>query len=275
MLRNQYPRRLRRLDGRVLMERIAGKTATTRRFGRRSPVAHAHYGRVDAFHIEPPPEGDVRVRNLIHRGAMRPVFKVPSLKLQRTVQCESLLEVDLALLLDASPFVSSYSEQPVTFRFVIDGEKRWHVPDFLVEQAGRRIYIEVKFECDVDDHVLARTALLEQQVEHEGDFYVLLTENDIRKPNWVSNARQVLRRARHDLAPIDLVGHFERLRTGRSMTLKDWSWGQSREVDAIALARLMMQGSAYLDMSRPLAPETKVRAANGKEGGSWPLALSR
>lgn len=274
MLKTQYPTRRRRLDGGVLMERMAGKTAALRRFGRQSSITNAPYGSVDAFRIVPPPEGKVRVRNLIHRGAVRPVFKVPSLKLQRAVQCESLLEVDLALLLDVSPFVTSYGEQPVTFHFVIDGEKRWHVPDFMVKQAGIRIYIEVKFEKDVDDYVRARTALLQRLLQREGDTYLLLTEVDIRRPNWVSNARGVLRRACHSIPEMDLLICFERLRAGQSMTLRDCSWDRSHESHAIAVARLLVSGSAYVDMALPLTLETKVYTAKKMEGESWPLALS-
>ena len=275
MLRTQNSRRNRRLDGHALMERMAGKTVATRGFGRQSPGTYALYRHADAFHIEPPPDGGLRVRNLIHRGAVRPVFKVPSLKLQRAVQCESLLEVDLAMLLDASPFVSNYREQPVTFHLVIGGKRRWHVPDFQVEQAGRRIYVEVKFKRDVDEYVLARTALLQHQVEQEGHSYLLLTEEDIRKQSWVANARKVLRRACHTIADTELIGNFERLRTGNSTTLRDWSWGQSQATEAIALARLLTQGAAHVDMSNPLTLETPVHATNGMEGEPWPLALSR
>lgn len=275
MSKTQTSRQRRRLDGHVLMARLAGKTVTTRRFGQYSPTTPALCKRVEAFCIEAPPQGEVRVRNFIHRGAVRPVFKVPSIKLQRVVQCESLLEVDLALLLDASPFVTSFAEQPVTFRFVIDGEKRWHVPDFRVEQAGRRIYVEVKFERDVNGYVLARTALLQQQVAQEGGIYLLLTEADIRRPHRVANARQVLRRACHGITDTQLLGSFERLRASRITTLRDWNWDQSQAIEAIALARLLVQGTAYVDMSRPLALETQVRVTNGKEGESWPLALSK
>lgn len=264
-----------RLDGRVLTERMAGKSTAARRFGRKTPIARAMSTRVEAFRIEAPTAGDVRVRNLVHRGAMRPVFKVPSIKLQRVVQCESLLEVDLAILLDASPFVSSYGEQPAIFHFVIDGERRWHVPDFQAQLSDRRIYIEVKFEEDIDDHVLARTALLQRQLEQQGAIYLLLTETDIRKPHRIANARQVLRRACHALTDLELIGSFERLRESREMTFRDWSWDRSRTVEAIALARLLVKGMANVDWSRPLTLETTVRAANGTEGEPWPLAPSR
>lgn len=275
MSKKQIPRQRRRLDGRVLTERMAGRTVSSRRLGQQISTAVTLCRRVDAFRIDAPPEGEVRVRNLIHRGAVRPVFKVPSIKMQRVIQCESLLEVDLVHLLDASPFVASFGEQPATFRFFIDGERRWHVPDFRVEQSGRRIYVEVKFKRDVDDYVLARTALIQQQIDQEGSAYLLLTEADIRRPYWLANTRQVLRRACHGITDTQLLGSFERLRRSRSTTFRDWLWDQSQASEAIALAHLLVQGSAYVDMSRPLTLETQVCVTNGKEGEPWPLAFSR
>ena len=274
MLRNKHARRSRRRDGGILMARLVGKTPATRRFGRQSKEDDFLSAQVDGFLIEPPSEGAVRVRNLIHRGAMRPVFKVPSLKLQRMVQCESLLEVDLALLLDASPHVSGFAEQPVTFRFVLDGEKRWHVPDFMVEHAGQKTYIEVKFEKDVDDSVRARTLLLQKILREEGAAYRLCTEADIWKPSLVANARQILRRACHALGDEELMSSYERLRISSGMTLQDWSWDQSAASDAIALAKLLLKGKAYVDMAHPLTKDASVRLANEEEAGSWPMAHS-
>ena len=86
------------------------------------------WGRTNSRHpgelqIEHPPAGELRVRRLVHRGTQRPVFKVPSVTLARVVQCESLLEVDMAMLLDACPHVASYREQPVTLRYVVGEEE--------------------------------------------------------------------------------------------------------------------------------------------------------
>ena len=258
-----------------------------RRFGAKRASAHsesrviqrhlsgsAHNPVTNGLRIEPPAEGEVRVRNLVHRGAVRPVFKMFSHKLKRVVQCESLLEVDFAILLDASPFVTSFREQPVTFRLTVDGEPRWHVPDFLVEQGLSRIYVEIKYARDVNDWILQRTDLLRKALRQRGERYVLLTEKQIRTGTLLDNTKQILRRARYSLDETHLFTQFERLRSGASPTLRDWSWSNPGASDAVALAHLLMRGLAQVDMLRPLTPDTAVKVIGNEEVAPWPLAHS-
>ena len=210
--------------------------------------------------VEYPPAGELRVRNLIHRGAQRPVFKVPSVSLRRNVQCESLLEVDLALLLDIDPSVTSYGEQPATLRFSLHGEEAWHVPDFLAIRNSQTIFIEVKFEKDVNTVIDQRTQVLKEHLIRAGHSYLLLTEKQIRRPNAISNARQVLRRACHSITDIALLTSFERLRKQGMTTLGAWSWNHSGSDDAIAMAHLVMRGYARTDMNHQLDRSTIVAA---------------
>lgn len=224
--------------------------------------------------IEYPPMGQLRVRRLVHRGAQRPVFKVPSVKLARVVQCESLLEVDMAMLLDASPNVTSYGEQPVTLRYTIDGEETWHVPDFVAICADKRIFIEVKYARDIDAVIRTRTRVLQEQLARTGDLYLLLTEEEIRKPHLVRNARQILRRSCHAITDLDRIASFERLRRERLTTLGEWSWDISGAKDAIAMAHLLLRGQAQVDMTQPLGRATPVVSVNSLESKPWLLALS-
>ena len=240
---------------------------------------HSIWGRTNSrlpgeLHIEYPPTGQLRVRRLVHRGAQRPVFKVPSVTLARFVQCESLLEVDMAMLLDASPHVTSYGEQPVTLRYTIDGEETWHVPDFVAICAGKRIFIEVKYVRDIDAVVRMRTQVLQEQLARTGDLYLLLTEEEIRKPHFVRNARQVLRRACHGITDLDRIASFERLRRERSTTLGEWCWDISGAKEAIAMAHLLLRGQALVDMTQPLGRATPVVSVDNMEGKPWLLALS-
>ena len=72
-------------------------------------------------------------------------MKYPSLKLGRMVACESLLEGDLVILLEFSPGVLSYQEQPARIEYW-DGERmREYFPDFEVCLSdGTQAHLEVK-----------------------------------------------------------------------------------------------------------------------------------
>lgn len=230
--------------------------------------------KVREFRITLPPQGEIRVRNLVHRGASRPVFKVPSLKLGRIVQCESQLEVEIALLLEASTQVTTYCEQPVTFHCLLDGERTWHIPDFEVNLTGTRVFIEVKYARDVDALVLARTALLQELLQKSGHRYLLLTEKEIRQPYMVGNARQILRRACHAISDLEITSSFERFRRQKTSTLGEWSWQVSGKKDAIAMARLLLKGHALVDMGKPIGSDTVVVLTEKREVQPWLLALS-
>ncbi len=58
--------------------------------------------------IDLPKPGASRMRDLVHRGAQRPVSKIMSVKLGRIVECESALEVDAVQILDAHGTVSAF-----------------------------------------------------------------------------------------------------------------------------------------------------------------------
>lgn len=72
-------------------------------------------------------------------------MRIPSIKLGRMVECESILEGDVVLLLEYSPGVLSYQEQPVLINYW-DGEKiRAYFPDFEVLLSdGSRVHLEIK-----------------------------------------------------------------------------------------------------------------------------------
>lgn len=207
--------------------------------------------------IELPRSGVVRMRNLVHRGAQRPVMKVPSLKLGRTVQCESLLEADAALLLDASPSVTAYAEQPIRIHYWYDGVWRSHIPDFALLLGDQLTLIELKFSVDVDEAVWDRTRLMAASFARFGVGYQLLTEADIRQEPMLQNARRLLRRARHEVSETEVLGALEYLRRAGRLTLDDFGWTEPDCRKAIGIARLILTGHAAIE------PEVLLTGACG------------
>lgn len=229
-------------------------------------------GATHGLRIELPPAGAHRMRDLVHRGAQRPVSKITSVKLGRVVQCESALEVDAVQILDAQGAVASFSEQPLRIHYHLDGQSRHHVPDLAVlSRQGRLSLLEVKFQSDVDEDVQQRTALLQRALRATGIQYQLLTEHQIRRGDNLQRAIRVLRRARHGTCRVQLTASLDRLiRLGRT-ELSTFDWDVPGSAAACSIAYLLVQGHASLDVSAPLTARTWVWASEGstRETLTW------
>jgi hypothetical protein len=91
-----------------------------------------------------------RARRVIGRSPCRVVYKFPSIKLRRTIYCESPLELDYAFLLDADHGnVVDFHEQPGKISYHLNGKLHKYTPDFLVVRANKKQIVEVKPESKV------------------------------------------------------------------------------------------------------------------------------
>lgn len=222
--------------------------------------------------IELPRDGAVRMRTLVHRGTQRPVFKVPSVKLDRVVQCESILEADTALLLDVHPSVVSFAEQPARLHYPLGGLWRSHIPDFAVQSGGRITFVEVKFEKDVSDEVKERTDRMKATLGRLAADYRLLTEAHIRDGHALQNAVRLQRRARHAVSEVQLLQTHEALRAAGGTTLATFGWSEQGSLEAVCIAKLVIQGKASVDTNRPLTNHSRVWLSSAEdlvEAASW------
>lgn len=206
----------------------------------------------EVLRMDLPPRGEIRMRNLVHRGAPRPVFKTNSVKLGRVVQGESTLEHETALLLDVSPTVRSFAEQPVRIHYQALNTWRSHIPDFALLVESRLNFVEIKFEKDVDTEVCDRTRLLKEYLGALDVGYCLLTERHLRQGDNLQNAQRVLRRARHSISEVHLLTILEKLRDMGRLPLAAFGWNIADSKDAIGIAQLIMSGHAAVDNSGPL-----------------------
>ena len=90
-------------------------------------------------------ETTIPVRKVVTRKHIGMRLLVPSIKMRRMVQCESMLEADAVLLFDWSNDIVAFEEQPC-FEFPTqDGKPFRYTPDFLTRHVdGSETYIEVK-----------------------------------------------------------------------------------------------------------------------------------
>ena len=230
-----------------------------------------HDGQAQGLRIELPPPDAHRVRDLVHRGAQRPVSKIASVKLGRVVQCESALEVDAVQILDAEGTVAAFCEQPLRIHYHLDGQARHHVPDLAVlTHQGRLSLLEVKFQADVDEAVQNRTTVLHRALRAAGVHYELVTEHQVRQGDNLQRAIRVLRRARHGTCRVQLLAVWEKLtRLGRT-ELSTFDWDIPGSVAACSIASLLVQGHASLDASVPLTGRTLVWTTQGqREPKTW------
>ncbi len=221
-----------------------------------------------------PEPGQHRVRKLIHRGAMRPTTKFLSVKLDRSVHCESALEADCAYLLDACPKVESFAEQPAVLHYFQDGILRRHVPDFFVVAKSNRYFVEVKFERDLDEDINRRTELLKALLKPLGFSYHVVTENIIRSGAGLDNAHALLLRGREQPTDIWSLSAHHAIRQSEFLPLAYFGWHRSGELEAAWIARLILQGQIHVDLSQKITTDSmvSVNPLTIKENALWPSA---
>lgn len=136
-----------------------------------------------------------RVRDPVGRSYKSIRGKYPSRKLGRMVQWESHLERDAILLLEYSPGITSYQEQPRKIEYVMDGKVRFYFPDFEICHAdGRHGYIEVKPDRIAKrPEEKARFSHIKERINTEGSDFCVLTENEIRLQPLSHNLQTVER----------------------------------------------------------------------------------
>lgn len=188
-------------------------------------------------------------------------MKYPSLKLGRMVACESLLEGDLVRLLEFSPGVLSYQEQPARILYW-DGERmREYFPDFAVCLTdGTRAHLEVKSsERLANPKIAAKYRAITEHYRRSGEQFHIVTERELRREPLQANVRKLsyLRgRARRDLPTIDalcrLLGHDP-----RTLSSVEACMGQATAWQLLAVGRLVC------DLTQTITPNTLVTVFQG------------
>lgn len=226
----------------------------------------------DEVRFELPRPGQLRVRQLVNRGAPRPVSKFHSLKLRRVVHCESSLEVDVAKLLDACPGMT-FAEQPLVLHYFMDGLLRRHIPDFMFQARACRGFIEVKFESDIDDEVRKRTSRLIELLAPYGWRYRVLTESTVRSGHLLSNVQALLRRGRQRPPEYWSLATFDRIGRNGPVPLGAFGWAQAGQMETAWISHELLVGNLYADLTVKLNADTHVHIPHSDMGGVLPWLL--
>lgn len=131
------------------------------------------------------------VRKVVTRSGRGVRGYFPSRKMGRMIAWESLLERDAILLLEFSPRVVRYREQPVCIDYYLDGRPRRYIPDFEAELDNEEItHIEVKPASKMAKPEIAhRYRTIAWHYERGETSFQILTEKELRAEPRLSNLR--------------------------------------------------------------------------------------
>lgn len=218
-----------------------------------------------------PDDGKLRARRVVSRSRARPTGKFPSWKMQRMVQWESHNELNAYRLLDATPDVKAFHEQPLLLRYTLDGEEHRHYPDVLVEYADTRELWEIKPTSQAQDPwYVARTRFLQAALPELGFGYRMVLAEELAKQPRLDTVLTLLKHGRtpvSDLAREQVRCLFQ---VTESVT---WSLAAAVEADASGrdvFARLLLEGYLSCDMELPLEPDTRIwmRSTTANDGSA-------
>jgi hypothetical protein len=148
-----------------------------------------------------PEKGKVRMRKVSTRSRARPTGEYPSWKMSRMMEWESHNELNAFVLLDASPSIQAFAEQPMLIEYSINGVAAKHYPDIVVAKDGELQVWEIKpaKEANKED-VRIRTGFLTEYLPKIGYSYHVVTGEQLSNKLLLDNARTILKFGR---APID------------------------------------------------------------------------
>jgi hypothetical protein len=141
------------------------------------------------------------VRKVSNRGGNL-VGRFPSLKMERMVAFESLIERDFIYLLDFEQDVEWFAEQPVTISYQYQGKTRKYTPDFHVIRNGQDTLVECKPEKRVHSTENQRKfAAAQLWCSTRGWTFQVVTDTQLRSGYRLQNVKLLTQFARYDISP--------------------------------------------------------------------------
>lgn len=200
-------------------------------------------------------------RKVVTRRGRRFRGYYPSAKLGRMVAWESLLERDAILLIEFSPGVLTYREQPVEIRYPFGEDTRSYFPDFEISLVnGERVHVEVKTVAELSrPDVSAKFAAVAEHYERINLDFIFLTDEEIRREPLQTNLR-TLSYLSHRAEPTGWNAHkLSQMLGDSAVPFRDC---ESKLGKALT-QRLIAGGKLETDLHLPMAGDTPVFVAKG------------
>ena len=139
------------------------------------------------------------VRRVSNRGG-NVIGRFPSLKLNRMVAFESLIERDLIYLLDFEPDVTWFAEQPLTIPYPHKGKILSYTPDFHIIRDGQDILVECKPQKYINTDTNRRKfAAAQAWCAAKGWAFQVIGDEQLRRGYRVRNVKLLTQFARYEI----------------------------------------------------------------------------
>ena len=206
-----------------------------------------------------PKDGKIRSRKVVKRSNARNTGKYPSWKMQRMMQWESVHEANAMRILDATPHVASFNEQPCEIIYMLDGVQHQHYPDLMVIEGNHREIWEVKTEADANSPGVAdRTAFLIEALPDYGYEYRMVFAEVLAKQPRLDNVKRLNKLGRRPISSIEQE-RIRRLFTHEPVI----SWGvfEQESLERLRnISRMILEGKLSIDFNQPISPATSIRS---------------
>jgi len=225
------------------------------------------------FGITHPDAGELRSRKVVSRSQTRPTGKYPSWKLNRMLQWGTSHQLNAFRLLDATPVVVRFEEQPLVVHYMLAGIQYDHYPDLKVLVNGARELWSVKTWAEAaKPETACRTELMIKGLPKFGYHYRMVIAEDLATQPRLKNALMLLRFGRLDIPIVER----ERLRR-LLMTVQELTWGAILKGalgarGKVFACRLILEGVLRIDMTAPLCEQTVITKVGN--GNAWERVVS-
>ncbi|HYN54219.1 MAG TPA: TnsA endonuclease N-terminal domain-containing protein [Methylotenera sp.] len=210
----------------------------------------------------------MKVRKVVTRGGRKFRVLFPSKKLRRYVECESLLERDGMLIVEFSPGVVRYQEQPVLIEYEEDGEMRRYYPDLeVVLISGEIIHIEIKPASKlISVEIKNKFNAIKAYYDRIGRRFIILLDSHIRVEPRLSNLKRI---ATGYCRPEHYASLVE---TATRLVKDDLSFTVPRLAQILKLSHVLAligDGTLCCELNKDLfAADNYLRLSNGEDDDS-------
>jgi hypothetical protein len=212
---------------------------------------------VPKIQINFPQDGKIRSRKVVKRSNARNTGKYPSWKMQRMMQWESVNEGNAMRILDATPHVTFFNEQPCEIIYTLNGVKHRHYPDLMVIEGNYREFWEVKTEVDANSpEVAKRTDFLIETLPEYGYSYRMVLAEILAKQPRLDNVKRLNKLGRKPISKLEQE-RIRRLFNHNPII----SWGVFEQESPERLrniSRMILEGKLSIDMNQPISPSTSI-----------------
>lgn len=205
-------------------------------------------------------------RKIITRSGRRFRGKFPSTKLGRMVAWESLLERDAILLMELSPGILSYQEQPAIIEY-FDGTRICkYFPDFeLVTRDGSHTHLEVKPSAELlKPEIRSKYACIAEQYQANQHDFRIATEIEIRREPLFSNLESLAYFHQHPGHLLPTTKELDEFFQGEEKLLDECD----RVLGIASTRRLIAIGRLICDLDLPLTAGTSVYLFKGEQNAT-------